>query len=430
MLGLFKKAAPDRNANDAPLQPDVFYLNNGTGVALVPWSDNIAAEQAMSHPIVYRALDKLATSVQQVGFTVKVDPEAPNEDTTGKVRVIQELQQLLNNPNDNMTPAMLRYWMGLNYAVYGRVPFKVGFSGVAKNRINGVWPLRARHVTVELNDRGTPTKYTYGHNNSGERKETYTSREAHVEGSGTSYVDQIWKPALSGFQDKHEQNTPMRSVGLPSRVIRSLLVRAIQTAEGHPNVRYLVTCDKTLTEPQKKALKRHLNEDHGVEGPSAGKVPILQNAGNIVIHTLDNDLSDIHTKTPSDDMARLIFGAFGIPIALAGIGAADAAKFAGNYDGSRRAFWQDTVIPSYVNPIFQGLTKSLCPRGVVIVPNYDWVPAIAEYRTQSMKATAAINFLTTTEKRAMHGLEQTSELPEQLGAGSTAPNPPEAPTDV
>jgi phage portal protein BeeE len=114
---------------------------------------------------------------------------------------------------------------------------------------------------------------------------------------------------------------------------------------------------------------------------------------------------------PSDDMARLIFGAFGIPIALAGMGAADGAKFAGNYVESRAAFWEDTIIPDYVSPLMQGMTRLLCPTGVRIVADLDEIPALKKSRVTSMVEADGIGFLTTNEKRELYGWEETNAIP-------------------
>lgn len=414
---LFQKAAVDRKPSDTPKHYDTFYLNSGMGVALVKCNDTIMAKSAMSHPIVYRALNKIAESVQQVAWFAEEDPTATASERRDKTTFIAHLNSVLRNPNNDMTPEMVRYWMALNYASYGRIPLKVSFSAMDPKMPSGLFPLQAEYTTAKYNNQASVVEYEYG---AGTEKQLYTSRHVWKVGTKGGFVDQIWKPAFRGHQHPEEVNSPLRAIGLPAQVIRSLLIRAIQTAEGHPNVRYLVTCDRVLTENQKKALRAHLNEDHGTDGPDAGKVPVLNNVGNLEIHKLDNDLSDIHSKMPSDDMARLIFGAFGIPIALAGMGAADGAKFAGNYSESRLSFWQDTVLPGYITPIFSGLTRMLCPPGVRISPDLDSIPALLVGRIYAMKEANGVMFLTTTEKRALFGFEKNDALPETPIPASTA----------
>lgn len=398
---LFSKVL-DRSEKDFPVQPTVMYLDGSVGVQVITFNDVMAAHLAMRHPIVYRALDKIASSVQQISWFAMPDDSKRSKERAG-TRAVAEVQELLDSPNGEMTPAMLRYWLALTYASYGRVPVKVGHKITGSRAANGIYPLEARYVDVFRNRRGIAERYEYGHT---EEKEVYPSRQAWERNRDSNgFIDQIWRPGLRGLQHRDDCNTPLNAINLPAQVIRELLQRAIKSAQGHPNIRYLVTCSKTLTDGQLKALRNHLNTEHATRGELSGSIPILQNAAEIEIHKLDNDLSDIHTKMPSDDMARLIFGAFGIPIALAGVSSADSAKFASNYTESRKAFWQDTIIPVYVEPLFQGLTKMICPPGVIIAPDYDSVPALMTGRITSMQEADAVTFLTINEKRAMFGWE-------------------------
>jgi hypothetical protein len=399
----FKKAAPERKPSDVPVQPEIMYLNSGIGVSLVKFSDAMAMASAMSHPIVYRALNKIAESVQQVAWFAEIDPDAAEADRRGKEGVVAALNDVLSNPNPDMTPAQLRYWLAMNFAGYGRAPLRISTSSVEKTKITGIYPLETRLVRAEFDARGGLIRYAYGET---QNAQAWPSRAVWArKPDDKGFATQIWRPGLKGYQAAGDSNSALATVGLPAQVMKSLLLRAIQTAEGHPNVRYMVTCDKTLTEPQKAALKAYLNDSHGPSGDEAGRIPILQNAGNIVIHKLD-----IHSKAPSDDMARLIFMAFGIPIALAGMGGGDGAKFANNYIESRLSFWQDTIIPGYVSPIFQAISRDLCPPGVRISADLESVPALMQGRILSMKEVAGVDFLTTAEKRAMFGFEDVGEI--------------------
>lgn len=403
-----------RRTRDIPVQPDVLYLNNGTGVALVQWNDYIQAEQAMRHPIIWRALDMLASSFQMIEWRAVEDENARAADRANKTRMIEAFNEFLQCPSDDLTAEKLRYWMALNWTCYGRIPFKAGFRATEKTIPNGMYPLDARHTHAVFDNRGRVTRYKYGQNT--DDNESHPSKMSAREGQ--AFIGQIWRPGLRGYLTKEDQATPLRAIGLPAQVVKSLLLRTIQTAEGHPNVRYLVTAEGKITPEQQDAIKKHLNSDHGIRGDQSGNIPILKNIAGLQIHTLDNDLSDIHSKMPMDDMTRLIFGALRIPIALAGIGAADAAKFAGNFDSSRASFWEDSVIPCYVSPILGGMTQMLCPPGICIKPVYDRVPAIQQRRVQNMLNVNKIEFLTTNEKRAMFDLDPDDSLPVQTGGGS------------
>ncbi len=214
------------------------------------------------------------------------------------------------------------------------------------------------------------------------------------------------------------------AIGLPAAVVEMLLQRAYDTASGHPNTRYIVTAEKTLTNKQKDAVKEHI-ENSGPGGEEAGNILFLYNT-KVEVHKLDNDLSDIHSKMPADDMTRMIAGAFGIPIALIGLGAADGAKFAGNYTESRRSFWEDTIIPQYLTPIAGGLTTALCPPGARIVFDLDTIEAIIESRAARAKTIEPVTFLTNDEKRELAGYppltdEQRARLKEEAEARKATP---------
>ena len=121
--------------------------------------------------------------------------------------------------------------------------------------------------------------------------------------------------------------------------------RAYDTASGHPNIKYVITSDKTLTKQQVDALKEHLERPNPVNW-SRGNVLFLYNT-KIEVHMMDNKLGDIHSKIPLDDMTRIIAGVFGVPVALLGLSNADSAKYSNNYEQSRLALWQDTIVLLY-----------------------------------------------------------------------------------
>lgn len=409
-----RKRVAGRTPADAPVHPEVITLRSGYSFALVRWNERIAANAALKHPIVYRALDKVCTAFSQIEWRAEVDPKAPAATQRDKVTVIDRLNTMLFSPHDELSRSDLRYWMALNYACYSRVPGLIGMSAMNPDTPNAIYPLDAVHVDAVRNARGIVTEFKYGPVGS---EVTYPTKDR--AGPGNQFAFQIWKPGLKGIDSNTESpNSPLSAIGLPSQVVKALLLRAIATAEGHPNVRYLVTADATLNEAQKAALRDHLDTS-GADDINAGDIPILNNVPGLQIHKLDNDLSDIHSKVPMDDMQRLIFGAFGIPIALAGIGASDAAKFTGNFDSSRASFYEDTIGPSYAVPIFAGLTRTLCPVGVRIAPVYDEIPVMRERRVQSMNNLDGVSFLTTNEKRDMFSLEQTTELPATTGGNET-----------
>jgi hypothetical protein len=321
------------------------------------------------------------------------------------VTTIKALNSLLQSPSDTWTRSQLIYWMALNFACYGKVPFKVGVSAVNGSMPNGIYPLTARFVTERRDEKGLVVGFRYGETDT---RETYPTRQKAAKGQ--SYVYEIIRPNLDGTFEGTNNIHPLGAIGLPSDIIKMLMQRAADTAAGHPNTKYIVTCEKTLTNAQKKAVQEHI-ESSAVEGENSGRVLFLFNT-KVEVHKLDNDLSDIHSKVPLDDMARMIVGAFGIPVALVGLGAADAAKFAGNYAESRRSFWEDTMIPDYLEPIAIGMTAAICPYGARIRFDYDSIQAMADIRIANAEKLGRVTFLTRDEKREITRFEP---LPTGMG---------------
>lgn len=391
LFNIFKRA-PDPKPSDTPAAPSNMRMQ--TQAPLTTYENYITAENAMGHPFVFFCLTTIAKALATVEWYAVADDESS---TPAGKRAIDQMNALLQSPNLNFSPYQLRFWMALNYACFGRVPFKVGLSG--ENFPNGVYPLAVKDTKENTDQRGLIISYTYG---LGEGAEKLPVRGK--AGVGQSYAYEIATPTISGQVDFTSNVTPLRAVGLPSQIMRMLMQRAADTASGHPNMKYVISSEKTITEPQKKALREHI-EDSGPGAEQSGNILFIGGL-TVKIDELDNDLSDIHSKMPTDDMARMIARAFGIPNALVGLGAADGAKFANNFDVARASFYEDTVIPGYCSPIATGLTKALCPPGMLIKFDLDGIPAIGAARAARAKDIDQLGFLTIDERRELAGYKK------------------------
>lgn len=401
-IGSLFKAAPVRDPNATPKSPFGAWGRNQR--RLVEYNNVIAAHRALQHPIVFRCLNKIATSLQQVSWYAEADPDVVASERANAT-TIKALNALLQSPNDNMAPDQLRFWMALSYAVYGRAPFKVGLGvqGVA----NGIYPLDAAFVKADIDSRGQIVRYKYGNL----EDPTILPSKAKA-GEGKNFIAEIATPSLAGTLETGRNINALGAIGLPAEVAEMLLKRAWDTASGHPNMKYIITSEKTLTDKQRDAIKEHI-EEAAPDGEESGNILFLYNTA-IEVHKLDNDLKDIHSKMPLDDMSRMIAGAFGIPISLLGLGAADGAKFAGNYIESRQSFWEDTIVPCYCTPIATGLTSALCPYGARIRFDLDSIDAIQDSRAARSQKLETVSFLTNDEKREIAGYAQLT--PEQKAA--------------
>ena len=418
---LFKKA-PVRPASDEPISP-IFTLG-GQAVRFLNQQAIVAADVLhRTNPQLFRITQFIATSVQSVPWFCEPDPDVVKTEQAGASQ-IKAINELLKSPNDTQTPQQLAYWISLNLMLYGRSHFKVGVGsqGVA----NAIYPLAAKFTKGIINSRGIVEGYEYGYTTDIEKLPT--RRVAEKRKNNGAYAAEISYPSLTGLVEYNRAPPALESLAKPLAIIEALMQRALDTAQGHANIKYVITAEKTLTKMQRDALEKHLRDAAPGEEES-GSVLFLYNT-SVEVHKLDNDLKDVHSKLPLDDMTRQVAGVYGVPIALIGLGSADSAKYASNYEESRRSFWQDTIAPSYLVPISAGLTQAICPYGARIAYDFDSIPAMWQDRAKLGESLSRVNFLTSDEKREILGFEPNSDIPQVMLSSGTAVSPDGAPVDV
>lgn len=396
----FKKSAKSRSAKDDPntslLRRFAGFERRGTS-----YSQAIEAEKAMHHMVTLRCLDKLGTTMQGVNWYVERDPNVPKSFRTNSGDV-SRYEAMLRSPNNDFDGANLRYWMAISWAAFGRIPLKIGVN--LDGETNAIYPLYPG-ITSTKRSKSTGEIYAFKYGNSSDAVEIpsrHKARRGANDRITESFAFEIKKPTLRGMNDC-ESNTPLNAVGLPADIILQLMQRAHDTASGHPNSKYVIATEKNLTVPQQKDLEAQFN-DRALSGggEESGNVLILGNT-KIQVEKLDNDLSDIHSKMPLDDMSRHITGLFGIPVALIGFAGSDGSKFANNYTESRRAFFEDTIVPGYCTPFAASFSENVLPEGYVLKFDLDSINAIQDFRVSRAKELTPVSFLTNDEKRELCG---------------------------
>lgn len=396
LKGLFGKAVENAvPKTEAPKRSDSVMGKSTKRV--VPYSFALSNETALKHPVIFRCVQKLATAVQTVTWIAEKDPNYKGSESVSEAD-ISAINEMLMNPNPNMTAQQFRYWMTVNLALNGRALFKVGVNSIS-GLPHALYPLDSTKVDRTVDSWGNAKFYTYGVSTN---KEVMKSK--HSAGKKESYAFEVYTPSVTGDITNAVGTTPLTAMEMPAQVITLLMQRGIDTADGHPNSRYIITAERPLTEEQKKAVESFINE-YVPGADESGKILFLYNT-TVKVEILDNDLSDIHSKVPVDDMSRMIAGLFGIPVALMGLGAADGSKFAGNYVESRLTFWEDTIVPFYLNPGEAALTKALCPPGIRIRYLLDSIPALQAGRATLAKELSTVGFMTKNEKRHVLSLEK------------------------
>ena len=370
--------------------------------AAVSYRQSIAAAEAMLHPSVHRCLRKLASSVQTVDWQIVKDKRANRaaDDVRGP-DVTARLQATLDNPSDEYSDEALRYLMALYLAAYGKFYLKIARD--TQGLPSAIYILSPARVKEINNTKGVVIGYQY---TAGAGQETFPTRAAAKGGEGQfpPYGAKIAIPGMDTGANGVDipSDSPLSSLGLPMQVIEQLMQRAVDTASGHPNSKYIVTTPELLTREQEESVVRELT-DREAGGADSGRVLMLSGK-EIKVTKLDNDLSDLHSKVPLDDMERRIAAGFGIPPAMLGLNGADGAKFAQNYGESRLAFWEDTVDPSYLVPIERGLTAAICSPGWEVRFNRGSVPAMQDAIAARLARLEVVSTLSIDEKRDLAGM--------------------------
>jgi hypothetical protein len=310
------KQPPVRPPQDEPTSP--IYFIAGTPVRFLSSAAVMTAEEALRKcPQLFRVVNYVSASVQSVPWFCEADPDV-NASERAPATTIKAINSVLKSPNDNYTPQAMEYWIAMNLMLYARAHFKVGINSAGLP--NAIYPLAAAFMHGELNNRGTVDNYIYGLNP--ETAQKYPSRRTAIKLSGGNpaklgtYAAEISFPTLSGLVEYNRSPAAIEGLAIPLAIITALMHRALDTASGHPNVKYVITAEKTLTKQQKDALTQHL-EESGPGQENSGQVLFLYNT-SITVHSLDNKLSDIHSKIPLDDMTRQIAGVFGAGTGIRG----------------------------------------------------------------------------------------------------------------
>lgn len=419
---LLTKRRPDRRLAEDPSNRVGIHLTQ-TNRTTINYQNAITAENATCHPVVFRCLHKIGMAVAGVRWYAEPDPTVP-QGQRATARDIKAINDTLACPTDMFTPFMLRYWAALNFALLQRVGFKAGIGTEAT--LNGLYPLRPGKLEAKFDGMARLVGYEYGDT---QKAESLPSRRAASPAGDMNgmalraYAFEITCPGFMGELDYNRVPSVLSALGRPADIISMLMQRAQESARGNSNVKHVIVLDQSATSDQIDRIDDFL-AGSSVGGKESGETLVLSNT-KADVHTFDNGLGDIHTKIPSDDMARHICGILGVPVSLAGITSADAAKFTGNFSESRAAFYQDTIIPGYLNPLADGLTAGVCPYGARIRFATDEIPALEagamerkKVQSETLENLSKVTFLTDDEKREMCGYEA---LTDDKRAQLTAP---------
>lgn len=389
------RAAEDRKPSDNPAQSlaEVKAFASKSNGLINRENVSFAADKYKNHPVVYRCLDKIGGAVQAVSWYAEKIPGGPMVTKS----TIDSVESVLRSPNSSMSGAQLRYWLAMNLALFSRAPMKFG---MINGDPNAIYPLMSGKVKAKSDKYGNITEYEYGDAQGADKMPSWYAAEKTAAGTAkASFGAEIYKPSVTGKIE--EAMSPLGALGVPAQIVSMLFSRAWDVAEGQPNLRKIIGLVGTPDQAVFDAFTEDLQESR-TGGDNSGKYMTLAGV-EAKVTDLDQDMSDLHTKIPLDDMSRHIAGIFGIPIAMLGFAGADGSKFANNYTESRRSFFEDTMIPGYLIPIQEEMTRYLCPRGLRIRFDLDTIPALQDTRIMNAKNLQTVTFLDDDEKRELIG---------------------------
>src|SRR6478736_4557214 len=256
LLDYFRqKARPIRSALDNP-QRRAIRVFGTSGVPSISHREYADAEAAMLHPIIFRCVNKIGLAVQDIAWYVDTDPEYKGR-TSGLTSYQKQIQAVLDSPNDEFMASQFRYWLTINKAVYNRFGVKIGVTTDAKP--NAIYPLSAQWLKRAYKPNGLFDKFVY-EPDSGSKQDLPSRRQVDPGFDGNlakAFAYLYATPNLSaidrGSRDTNNTNSPLNSVTIPAKVIAMLLQRAADTASGHPNVKYIISGEKTLGIEQEDA---------------------------------------------------------------------------------------------------------------------------------------------------------------------------------
>lgn len=147
-------------------------------------------------------------------------------------------------------------------------------------------------------------------------------------------------------------------------------------------------------------------EMHHQGARNAGRPMLLE--GGLDWKPMGFSPSDMEFQKTKEAAAREIAVAFGVPPMLLGI--TGEATYA-NYAESHRAFYRQTVLPlaTKVAASVGRWLSAWVGEEVVLTPDLDQVPALAEERDAQWNRVATADFLTAAEKRRLLGLPAVME---------------------
>lgn len=333
-----------------------------------------------SHPVAYWCVRKIASAVASVPWIV--------EDEQGNAIHGHPAAVLLNNPNRKQSRSEFMHVVAASLATTGNAYISPISSAVEEGKRIALYPLRPDKVQIEREEYDNSEVKRYQYLAGGRATRYYAPSElCHIRQPWLSDEVEGW-PILNSVWESLDTYTGFQ------RLVRKILINS----GGVPGI--LVFSSKTpggMSEEQRSALQEHVNR-FKLDGDKFGELLMADVAdGDVKFVALAGNMAGLDQKATKLESAREICLAYGVPPNLY---TADDQKYS-NYQEANRTFWMDTIVPGYLTPISEALSRFL---GVRVAPDLTEVPALSKLNQETIQAIAGLkDVLSPDEQRARIG---------------------------
>lgn len=363
-----KSIAPEHAKENPVSAVDAGYFRE----QYAPYCKKLLLEQLQRHPLAFMCLRMIAWQAAQARMVAY--------DVDGEIN--EEITAILDNPNPDMSGEEYRRMMYLSLGGIGDA-FSTEFNN-AQNQLEEIWPIRADNMVEHTNQRGALTSWSYQPGN-GRKKILQPEQVMHIK---HGWIDMgTWgvgsasplHAALKYWDGYHDWNNSLLDGAQGVSEILALDSDEPLPEKAFEDIMRGLGAFKLAAQQGKVGSRMMLNAK--VKSVSRGVNP-----------------SELQVTEWFDRLTKSILNGFQVPPILLNIGEGITYE---NQRQARLSFWEDTLIPGYVNILAGGLSRFL---GVTVKADLSGVPAIADAQCDRAVKVSSISHMTINEKRKTQGL--------------------------
>lgn len=348
-----------------------------TSTRPAPYELSALVHELAKHPLAFACVRKIAWEAAQAPLIAYNDDGSVNQDYTA----------LLSSPNPEYSGSDWRRIAYLSLAGLGNFA-TTAFRG-ARGGMDELWPNRIDRMESELGPRGSVAYWKY----------KLGGKEQRLETRDVMHIRQQW--------------IDMGQYGVPTACTNAANLkyhdgfndwnnRLLDGAQGVSEI-LCIDGDEHLSNDQMKQAAETLKKFRlsGEDGLTGARALLNAKIKSVSRGVNPQELQAIEWF---DRLTKSILNAYGVPSVLMDIGGGATYE---NQREARASFWEDTLIPGYVTPLADGLTRFFSEGGdrITVKPDLGAVPALVHRRTELMKCLESVSFMTMNEKRARVGME-------------------------